>query len=390
MVAAVLIVAIAFIPFILPSDQSGDYSAYGSGTSGLSTFRKNAEEIGQVHSIITSPALMAEVDDPTECLYVAVSIEREYSQIELDVLVEFVKMGGSMLIADDNGYADDLAHAIAEASPEGTALGFTRRVVYSSDTKPLDSAPLKLAGNWYTLSLSSPTALLCYGTDTTIISTSSTDDFTDWDGDGRGEIGEVGKVTLASTFLLEGGKGVFIGDPDVLSDAMAYSPGMENFTTDLLNWLLPDGGTIYFDESRHDVNDVSSIDRNALGVLLATFRGAVSYLLIAVTAVVTAIVLVSRRDPEPWHHSFDLSGYRGSGIKFAKKRRMRRALKNELISRLEESTGLLEDDITLMGEGVIAEMINDPLLVKVYRGRNLSPDDTQKAVDKIRRWKYVR
>ena len=388
---AVLIVGLAFVPFLLPSDEMTSYSAYNSSSDGLSILRNEAELIGDVHTIITSPTIIAEEEEPSKSLYIAVGVQKEYSSIEIDVLVEYVRTGGRVLIADDTGYASDLATALADESSDGTSLGFTRRIVYSSeDSRPLETTTFKLSNVRYDLPLSNPTALFCQGKDVEHLASSSTSDFTDWDGDGNGEIGEVGIVPLAASFLLEGGRGILFGDPDILSNEVLGADESGNLTSDILAWLLPDGGNVYFDESRHDVKDISTFDRYILGVILATSRGAISYLMITVTAVATAIILVSRKDPEPWEHVFDLSGYKGATTEFGKRKRLRKALQQELRFRMEEATGLMQEELVKMGDPMIMGILGSELLLKVFKGRNLSPQEIKKAVDEIRRWKHDR
>ena len=159
---AFLIVGLAFVPFLLPSDEMTSYSAYNSSSDGLSILRNEAELIGDVHTIITSPTIIAEEEEPSKSLYIAVGVQKEYSPIEIDVLVEYVRTGGRVLIADDTGYASDLATALADESSDGTSLGFTRRIVYSSeDSRPLETTTFKLSNVRYDLPLSNPTALFC-------------------------------------------------------------------------------------------------------------------------------------------------------------------------------------------------------------------------------------
>ncbi len=387
-IGILLILFLLILPVLLPVPEAQDFSVYNDDDKGLSDFRNYAREKATVKTIVTSPVILEEDDTPEDSVYVAVGVSKKYSDVEMEAIINFLYQGGSIIIADDIGYAEELAESITEELPLGSTVGFSGRSVYSSeDSTALESMKVKFGGGTYDVSVSRPTALFAQGEDVTSLAHSSPNDFTDWDNDGRGEIGEVGSVPLAVSFKLDLGRGFLFGDPGIFTNGAMKEMDNANFTSDLLDYLLPDeGGKVFIDESRHYETTLSQADRGILGIVLSAGRGAISYLMLAVVSVAIAIILISRQDPEPWKHAFDIRGFHSSPIDFGERKRIREKLREELINRFEEKTGIMENEMRDLTDDELKEFLGDDLLVKIIKGRTIPQNDIEDAIKKIRRW----
>ena len=114
----------------LPSHQS----AYGQDWDDLSSFRDDIQAMGiDTKSLVSSPLLLEDVDDPANTVVIIAGVERDafdlpnlgqtdlgldalkgskgYSVSELNAMIRFVDRGGSILVMDDFGFASSVADA---------------------------------------------------------------------------------------------------------------------------------------------------------------------------------------------------------------------------------------------------------------------------------------
>ncbi|MBN1538794.1 MAG: hypothetical protein JW939_01515 [Candidatus Thermoplasmatota archaeon] len=65
----------------------------------------------EVKSIVSTPTLLlGDLIDPEKTIYIAVGVERSYTQEEVRALRNFLARGGHAIIADDYGYANQIAN----------------------------------------------------------------------------------------------------------------------------------------------------------------------------------------------------------------------------------------------------------------------------------------
>ena len=107
-------------------------SAYDDDWNDMSAFRQDINDMGiQTSSLVSSPLLLADIEDPRNTTYILAGVERDtlslpqfdsdgfitiasedgYSPSEIDAIVEFVDAGGTALILDDYGFAGSIAQA---------------------------------------------------------------------------------------------------------------------------------------------------------------------------------------------------------------------------------------------------------------------------------------
>lgn len=315
-------------PMLLP-EPSGEsqLSAYNSTDYDLSGFR---DELNQkphytTRSIVSTPMALKAVENPSKTLFMAVGIEKQYSLSELDAIVEFIHDGGNVLLADDFGEGDDLSKAISNSLPERNRfrVGFLSQEVWAQDyhinaslaivkAKLFDSSRGGLME--YSLIMNKPTGL--YKGNTTIVETiaeTGNESYIDLNENGRADIGERYAITMIARADVGNGTVVFVSDPDMFANALMDMTGYSNkaFAMHLVQELLPDGGEIIFDESRHAQPVDIQIQYQTIGAIVAITTIPIFMAFILVVLIVFASAAIFTTQQKEWRHKFDLEGFKG-------------------------------------------------------------------------------
>ena len=124
---ALLFIFVVYIVYPLSTGAMGTekesrFSPYSDNYDDLSDFQEDIENlqikdeeektIGEfdAYSIIASPTILNGPDvDPEDSLYIAVGLERKYTDDEVNALLEFLRKGGHAILADDYGYLSEFA-----------------------------------------------------------------------------------------------------------------------------------------------------------------------------------------------------------------------------------------------------------------------------------------
>ena len=109
-------------------------SAYDDDWDDISNFRKELSSLGiQTKSLVSSPLLLNEIEDPTNSTFVISGVEKDtfslpsigtdssfisfsepegYSGSEISAITSFVSRGGTVIVLDDFGYSSGIADAV--------------------------------------------------------------------------------------------------------------------------------------------------------------------------------------------------------------------------------------------------------------------------------------
>ncbi len=115
-------------------DNESQLSAYDDGWNDISAFHDEVEAMDGIvtNSVVSSPLLLAEIEDPSHTLFVISGVERDtlsfphfdddgfisfadadgYSDAEVDAIIDFVKANGTVIVLDDFGYASSLGEVL--------------------------------------------------------------------------------------------------------------------------------------------------------------------------------------------------------------------------------------------------------------------------------------
>lgn len=301
-------------PFVFGGDAR-HLSAYADDREDLSAFRAQLQ--GSTEAILGSPAMLLDVDDPTKALYIAIGPERRYDDAESDAIIRFLREGGRVLIADERGYSariareagltvdgnlvldsggyrGDVRFPVVDASV--TEGGSTYRVVFNLPSKITE---LSSVGAYGTLARSTASRGLNGSfvdkNDNLVIETSD----------------EPGPHVLAARAVVGQGELVLVADTGLfMNEQLRVADSQyqnEAYVRALVSSLLPTGGTIFLDESRHAPPAPIAAWNNGVRTLARLTTGLAAPIFLLGLAVLTFVAWLYTRETEDWsHHHFDL------------------------------------------------------------------------------------
>lgn len=130
--SVMLILLLSILINFVNVTNTNQLSAYDDDWNDMSAFRQDIKDMGiQTNSLVSSPLLLADIEDPRNTTYILAGVERDtlslpqfdsdgfitiaaedgYSPSEIDAIVEFVDAGGTALVLDDYGFAGSIAQA---------------------------------------------------------------------------------------------------------------------------------------------------------------------------------------------------------------------------------------------------------------------------------------
>lgn len=255
----------------------------------------------RVEALGTGPHALDAAEEPSKTLFVVAGVERSYTPGESQAILGFVERGGVALIADDFGFGDTVA--------EPFGVNFDKRVLRDArfaGNLSLVKVNATAGGRNFTLTANVPSSLgFAPEVQPQRIAESGVDSFIDTNQDGVEDPEDAKGPFTVMAFVPRGrGTAVFVSDPGLLMNGVWRENGP--FLQALTRQVLPEGGTVVFDESRHPLGTSGAV----LGALLAGEVQATSELPIALAlglggTVLAALLYASFRPPEDitLHHS---------------------------------------------------------------------------------------
>ena len=257
-------------------ERDPQLSAYDEDWNDISDFRIALEEQDEtsynVSAILSNPAVLEEIKDPSSTLLIIAGTESPYTAIELEILVRFMEDGGSILVFGDFDYSNTIAglfaieyvgHTLWDQNYRGN-VSLIETTAYIRDSSNGDES--------YSLLLNEPVAIKDLTSQQvnfwslgfevrrqTIISTSGSS----WiDSDDDGAITPEDEAAPPSGFALGMrfdmgpkseplGSAVFISDSSLPINEMWTENQNSLFLKDLVKSMIGSDGLVLFDESRH-------------------------------------------------------------------------------------------------------------------------------------------
>jgi len=299
----ILIIYSIFTVFISAPSRP-QLSIYSDNWADLSVCRKDIKDQGyKVSSIISSPTILSKLDekDYKNTVYIAIGIERPYTEDEADMLWTFMNKGGNIIIADDFGHGNSFWVEATNYDFDDINMRFGDKQLYDpnyiKNTKFVKvNATILSSPNIYNLILNEPAALdmpLTYNPRyyNIITSASSSDEaWLDENNNGVRDPRELkGAYHVIARFTGEEYKGraVVISDPGLFINDNWGRLNNSRFVLDLLYVLIPDGGEVIFDESRHINQEPLENSRRIM------YSGLVFFTSTIWSVIVMAIVVIS-------------------------------------------------------------------------------------------------
>jgi hypothetical protein len=368
---ALIVIVLTTIIFGLfyPSYNTQQLSAYSEKWNDISYFRENMAESGYEPSCIASSPLMLKDMDRSKTLFIAVGVEKEYSKEEADTIEEFVRCGGKAIVADDFGYVNSLSERFG-------VLFYNKKFWCPNFTSDPDvvNVDAVLSNLTYHLLMDAPTGLMVLGNTTVDVICKSTTGYVDINNNKSLDLLDIMGSDEHPVFLIikvyfGTGVIVFISDPSIFINEIIENSDNKLFLNELVRSLLPDGGCIVFDESRHEnpitMSGIVFVTTEPFAIILG------AAFLIGILCYVLGMVKYKRR----WGHVFDVGTYK----KRPETENLKERMKNAVIEKVKIAYGI--SNIERLSDRQLDEIA--PALTKIVRDRPYSEEELRGLIEKI-------
>ena len=313
-------------------ERDPQLSAYDEDWNDISNFRQSLEEgedtTYNVSAILSNPAVLDDIVDPSSSLLVIVGIESPYTELELEILVRFMERGGSILVFGDFDYTNTIAQLFA--------IEFVQHKLWDQnyrDNVSLIETTASIDGKSYSVLLNEPVAIKDLNSQSlnlwsadiewtkNVFMTTTKNSWIDSDDDGaitpEDEAAPVSGFQLGIECGLRSqgeslGSAIFISDSSLGINHMWGENQNSIFLVSLVESIIGTNGDILFDESRHTQESFgASLFQAALGFYFLLSGETLVLQIIRLNVLVAVIILtmaMSLRQPEPrrWFHIFDI------------------------------------------------------------------------------------
>ena len=313
-------------------ERDPQLSAYDEDWNDISNFRQALEEDADtsynVSAILSNPAVLDDIVDPSSSLLVIAGIESPYTELELEILVRFMERGGSILVLGDYDYSNTIAQlfAIEFVQHQLWDQNYRDNVSFIETTAHID-------GKSYSVLLNEPVVIKDLNSQSlnlwssniewtkNVFMTTSRNSWIDSDDDGAitpdDEPAPLSGFQLGVEcgLRLEGealGSAVFISDSSLGINHMWNENQNSFFLIALVESIIGTDGQVLFDESRHTQESFgASLFQAALGFYFLLSGDTLVLQIIRLNVLVAVIIFtmaMSLRQPEPRRlfHIFDI------------------------------------------------------------------------------------
>ncbi len=313
-------------------ERDPQLSAYDDDWNDISKFREALENEPDtsynVSAILSNPAVLDEVSNPSSTLLVIAGTESPYTTLELEILVSFMEKGGSILVFGDFDYSNTIADLFA--------IEYVKHKLWDRNYRgnvSLIETTAFIDGQSYNVLLNEPVAIKALDSQElnlwssgfewsrNVFMTTSSNSWIDSDDDGaitpEDEVAPLSGFTLGMSCGMKSkgeplGSAVFISDSSLPINNMWSEGQNSEFLLALVDSMIGDSGVILFDESRHTQESFgASLFQAALGFYFLLSGDTLILQIIRLNVLVAVIILtmaLSMRQPEPkrWFHIFDV------------------------------------------------------------------------------------
>ncbi|HEV8359954.1 MAG TPA: DUF4350 domain-containing protein [Candidatus Thermoplasmatota archaeon] len=321
----------------------------------------------RVEALATGPHALDAVEQPTKTLLIVAGVERAYSPGEVEAIVGFVERGGIALIADDFGFGD----------PVGVRFGvnFDGRVLRDAafeGNQSLVRINVSLADANSTILTNVPSSLgFAPGVNASLIAASGPDSYLDTNQDGLEEPGDVkGPHAVMAAVPRGKGQAVFASDPGLLTNAVWNENAP--FLKALAASLLPEGGAVVVDESRHAMGWSGAFASLLAGEVQGTSEPALAVLVGIAACALAALLLLGFDRPE------DIGAHRsrlGDPVHAWDHDTRAERLRDLAAHAVADAKQLSSDQRASLSRAQLAPMAGDPVLASLLRGEPPRADD---------------
>jgi hypothetical protein len=402
-----IILLVILVGLLIYESQTANpqLSAYSTDWNDLSQFKDEMENYEgsplSVRTVISSPALLDNIDDPSDSVYVAIGVEKMYLDNEAIAIRKFVERGGSIVIADDFGHGNSVSKQFGVEFLEGRLWDeqYVKNPKFVMVT--VDEAPFPFSG---AIMFNEPSALKSGSAEK--IAFSSEHSWLDKNQNGQRDIirDNSGRVVdmegfqiydLAAVRLVgseeTGGKAVFISDSGLFINDMLDRKDNLEFIQALFDYLLPAGGEIILDEGRHDDQNVlTNIQQESFHIIvIATTNNNFKLLTGVVVFLAMVIILVALSDPPELEHKQrlfkpNLDELTTNFVGPRDQERIRRIL----VEKIRLTRGYSVDEFKAMSLSDLEDILDDDVLMDflILKSHRYSAEELRAVLQLIKEW----
>jgi hypothetical protein len=257
-----------------------DFSIYNSGWNGTSSLAVATYELGRfapsfavkttetdmtiVHLNLEQIELVPQTD-----VLMVLGPTKPYSSVDGQIVGDFVRAGGVLVLADDFGAGNSLLEAMGASSRFSGKLlmdlSFDKRpefsVCFNFEDDPLTAGVTKML-------LNHPSSITVSGVNTTVVAESSIASWLDSDGDSVRDLGEPkGPFPVVARERMGTGKIILLSDPSVLINGMITQLDNSIFADNLIVTASDARDSVFFDESHREYFDPIAVTTQITGDL---------------------------------------------------------------------------------------------------------------------------
>ena len=386
---------------ISPFSSSGDIGKnYQDCTKFWNMLKDDGQNEYELYTLVGSPTILRNIEQPDKTLYVILGVQKDFRPADIEVLKEFYKNGGKLIIADDFGYGNTFAE---QFNVHFFGHGLWDAVYSRNVSFPLVYAHLDFAQ--YLLMLDKPSGIYLRPGDPNIevLANGSKDSYIDMNENGLVDGHDIpGPIPVISMYREPGASGaiIFVSDPDMFNDDKIYNDGLMDrkgndktpannslFIRDLVRRLLPTGGKVVFDESRHVPEKALRPFYDTLGtVTIVTSNPRELVFMMFGLMLIIIMTIVKAKDKEAWFHQFDIGKITRRSDLPESRREMRDRLRAIALRKLRIENGLAPEELQAMTPTQLASLIKDHDINELVLNdeRDMTDEELRQLVKKLR------
>ncbi|UCH89092.1 MAG: hypothetical protein JSV49_00130 [Thermoplasmata archaeon] len=293
------------------TERTTQLSAFSDNWNDISKFREDVERSYEAACVVSSPAMLSEIEKPEDTVFVAIGIERAYTTTEARAIYKFIQDGGRAIIADDYGYANSISEYYFSVTYLGHRLWDQEYEknpqLVKIDVDPSSANQFYFDGN---ILLNDATALSA-GTGEIAMSTNLS--WVDENDDGLQNIEELPKeYPVVVKKELDEGAIIFVSDSSLFINDMWDRFDNAQFVLALIEHLIDKGGTVLFDESRHLREHPMDSGRQAAyeALVILTTDDQLRWLTAIITILILGLLIISYDDPRELRHIYNIGAFK--------------------------------------------------------------------------------
>jgi len=164
----------------------------------------------------------------------------------------------------------------------------------------------------------------------------------------------------------------------------------KKFIRDLIvNRLLPNGGKIIMDESRHEQNKyLKPVYSTIEAITILTSNPRELILLLAGMTMILVMVIFRAKDKDNWVHVYDISSIKRRADLPDSRREIRDRMKSVVMRKLRMLHSLTNEELQAMTQTQLASMVKDHDINELLLNdqREFTNEELAMMTDKLRRW----